>query len=188
MPSLWHSEKNHGFLLQRSCQKVNLKRKNSTIYNNNCFATFLCLGYWPIVLGKIGRLLYLSRKNVLDSAGNHEKSLPVQNQIHKSFQKSSFPEISYVVDTHDDGFLRVPGTRILLALNLENVLVHYHVSVIFACLVFFMSVKLWLKYVAESPERHHLTERRTGGYGTLFSSIGISNVRRKIKLDYIKYI
>ena len=53
------------------------------------------------------------------------------------------------------GFL---ATRILLALNLENVLVRYPVSVIFAYLVFFMSVKLWLKYVAASPKRHHLTD------------------------------
>lgn len=48
------------------------------------------------------------------------------------------------------GFL---ATRILLALNLENVLVRYPVSVIFAYLVFIMSVKLWLKYVAASLKR-----------------------------------
>jgi hypothetical protein len=46
------------------------------------------------------------------------------------------------------GFL---ATRIMLALNLDNVLVRYPLAVIFAYFIFFISVKLWLKYVASSP-------------------------------------
>ncbi len=46
------------------------------------------------------------------------------------------------------GFL---ATRIMLALNLHNVLVRYPLAVIFAYSIFFISVKLWLKYVASSP-------------------------------------
>lgn len=46
------------------------------------------------------------------------------------------------------GFL---ATRLLLALHLDNVLLRYPLAVIFAYLVFFVSVKLWLKYVASAP-------------------------------------
>jgi hypothetical protein len=46
------------------------------------------------------------------------------------------------------GFL---ATRILLALNVENVMLRYPLTVIFAYLIFFISVKLWLKYVAPVP-------------------------------------
>lgn len=46
------------------------------------------------------------------------------------------------------GFL---ATRSLLALHLENVMLRYPLAVIFAYLIFFISVKLWLKYVAPVP-------------------------------------
>ena len=46
------------------------------------------------------------------------------------------------------GFL---ATRIMLALHLENMMLRYPLAVICAYLVFFISVKLWLKYVAPSP-------------------------------------
>lgn len=46
------------------------------------------------------------------------------------------------------GFL---ATRILLALNVENVILRYPLAVIFAYLIFFISVKLWLKYVTPVP-------------------------------------
>jgi len=46
------------------------------------------------------------------------------------------------------GFL---ATRIMLALQLENVLVRYPLAVVFAYLVFFVSVKLWLKYITPVP-------------------------------------
>lgn len=46
------------------------------------------------------------------------------------------------------GFL---ATRILLALNVENVMLRYPLAVIFAYLIFFISVKLWLKYVSPVP-------------------------------------
>jgi len=46
------------------------------------------------------------------------------------------------------GFL---ATRILLALHLENVMLRYPLAVIFAYLIFFISVKLWLKYVTPVP-------------------------------------
>lgn len=38
----------------------------------------------------------------------------------------------------------------MLALNLDNVLIRYPLAVIFAYFIFFISVKLWLKYVASS--------------------------------------
>ena len=40
------------------------------------------------------------------------------------------------------------ATRIMLALQLQNVMVRYPLAVIFAYLTFFIGVKLWLKYVA----------------------------------------
>lgn len=46
------------------------------------------------------------------------------------------------------GFL---ATRTLLALHLENVMLRYPIAVIFAYLIFFISVKLWLKYIAPVP-------------------------------------
>lgn len=46
------------------------------------------------------------------------------------------------------GFL---ATRSLLALNVENVMLRYPLAVIFAYLIFFLSVKLWLRYVAPVP-------------------------------------
>jgi hypothetical protein len=46
------------------------------------------------------------------------------------------------------GFL---ATRGLLALHLENVLMRYPLAVVFAYLVFFVSIKLWLKYIAPVP-------------------------------------
>jgi hypothetical protein len=46
------------------------------------------------------------------------------------------------------GFL---ATRIMHALNLDNVSIRYPLAVIFAYSIFFISVKLWLKYVASSP-------------------------------------
>ncbi len=50
--------------------------------------------------------------------------------------------------TFFSGFL---ATRVMLAMNLENILLRYPLTVAFAYLVFFISVKLWLKYVAVSP-------------------------------------
>lgn len=49
------------------------------------------------------------------------------------------------------GFL---ATRILLALQVENVMLRYPFAVIFAYLIFFISVKLWLKYVTPAPVSH----------------------------------
>ena len=46
------------------------------------------------------------------------------------------------------GFL---ATRILLAFHLKNVVLRYPLAVVFAYLVFFISIKLWLKYIAPSP-------------------------------------
>ena len=46
------------------------------------------------------------------------------------------------------GFL---ATRIMLAMHLENVLLRYPLAVVFAYLVFFVSIKLWLKYIAPFP-------------------------------------
>jgi hypothetical protein len=46
------------------------------------------------------------------------------------------------------GFL---ATRLLLAMHVDNVLVRYPLAVIFAYLVFFTAIKLWLKYI--SPAR-----------------------------------
>ncbi|MCX5889005.1 MAG: hypothetical protein NTY36_06085 [Deltaproteobacteria bacterium] len=40
------------------------------------------------------------------------------------------------------------ATRIMLALQLQNVVVRYPLAVLFAYLTFFIGVKLWLKYVA----------------------------------------
>jgi hypothetical protein len=40
------------------------------------------------------------------------------------------------------------ATRIMLALHLKNVVVRYPLAVIFAYLTFFVSVKLWLQYMA----------------------------------------
>jgi hypothetical protein len=56
-----------------------------------------------------------------------------------------------LVATACSGFL---ATRIMLALHLENVLVRYPLAVVCAYLVFFLSMKLWLKYVAVSPTEH----------------------------------
>lgn len=53
-----------------------------------------------------------------------------------------------LVATVCSGFL---ATRIMLALHLENVLVRYPLAVVCAYLVFFLSMKLWLKYVAVAP-------------------------------------
>jgi len=46
------------------------------------------------------------------------------------------------------GFL---ATRVMLALHLENVLLRYPLAVVFAYLVFFVSIKIWLKYIAPAP-------------------------------------
>jgi hypothetical protein len=43
------------------------------------------------------------------------------------------------------------ATRVMLVFHLENVMLRYPVAVVFAYLVFFISVKLWLKYIAPSP-------------------------------------
>jgi hypothetical protein len=56
-----------------------------------------------------------------------------------------------LIATVCSGFLT---TRIMLALHLENVLVRYPLAVVCAYLVFFLSMKLWLKYVAVSPTKH----------------------------------
>lgn len=50
------------------------------------------------------------------------------------------------------GFL---ATRTMLALHLENVLLRYPLAVLFAYLIFFVSVKLWLKYVAAAPAKQN---------------------------------
>ncbi|RII25340.1 MAG: hypothetical protein CXR31_14170 [Geobacter sp.] len=53
------------------------------------------------------------------------------------------------------GFL---ATRILLALDLDNVMIRYPLAVIFAYVVFFTAVKLWLKYVASTPATHKVND------------------------------
>lgn len=45
----------------------------------------------------------------------------------------------------------VLATKILLAMHLENVMLRYPLAVIFAYLIFLISVKLWLKYIATVP-------------------------------------
>lgn len=49
------------------------------------------------------------------------------------------------------GFL---ATRIMLGLDLDNVMIRYPLAVIFAYVVFFTAVKLWLKYIATTPATH----------------------------------
>lgn len=51
------------------------------------------------------------------------------------------------------GFL---ATRVMLALHLENVLLRYPLAVIFAYLVFFVSVKLWLQYISPAPASRNI--------------------------------
>lgn len=51
------------------------------------------------------------------------------------------------------GFL---ATRTMLALHLENVLLRYPLAVLFAYLIFFVSVKLWLKYIASTPTKQNV--------------------------------
>lgn len=46
------------------------------------------------------------------------------------------------------GFL---ATRIMLGLDLDNVMIRYPLAVIFAYVIFFTAVKLWLKYIAYTP-------------------------------------
>ena len=46
------------------------------------------------------------------------------------------------------GFL---ATKLLLGLHMENVMLRYPLAVIFAYLIFFISVKLWLKYITPQP-------------------------------------
>jgi hypothetical protein len=49
------------------------------------------------------------------------------------------------------------ATRAMLAFRLENVMLRYPLAVIFAYFVFFIAVKLWLKYIAPpriSPKAH----------------------------------
>jgi hypothetical protein len=53
------------------------------------------------------------------------------------------------------GFL---ATRIMLAMDLDNVLIRYPLAVVFAYLVFFASVKLWLKYIIPSPTAHKVQD------------------------------
>jgi hypothetical protein len=53
------------------------------------------------------------------------------------------------------GFL---ATRIMLAMNLENIMLRYPLTVAFAYLVFIIAVKLWLKYVAVSPPAKKLRD------------------------------
>jgi hypothetical protein len=48
------------------------------------------------------------------------------------------------------------GTRLLLAAGVENIAIRYPLAVVFAYLVFFAVIKLWLKYLAIS----HLREER----------------------------
>ncbi|MBT0654325.1 hypothetical protein [Geomobilimonas luticola] len=49
------------------------------------------------------------------------------------------------------GFL---ATRIMLGLDLDNVMIRYPLAVVFAYVVFFTAVKLWLKYIATTPAAH----------------------------------
>jgi len=58
-----------------------------------------------------------------------------------------------LVATVCSGFL---ATRIMLALHLENVLLRYPLAVVFAYLVFFVSVKLWLKYISPVPAQQKI--------------------------------
>jgi len=60
------------------------------------------------------------------------------------------------------------ATRVMLALQVKNVLVRYPLAVVFAYLTFFIWVKLWLKYVAPAPAVR--AGQRTSGSGfNLFS-------------------
>lgn len=58
-----------------------------------------------------------------------------------------------LVATVCSGFL---ATRTMLAMHLENVLLRYPLAVIFAYLVFFVSVKLWLRYIAPVPAQQNV--------------------------------
>ena len=53
-----------------------------------------------------------------------------------------------LIATVCSGFL---ATRIMLALHLDNVLLRYPLAVLFAYFIFFIAVKIWLKYIAPSP-------------------------------------
>jgi hypothetical protein len=48
------------------------------------------------------------------------------------------------------------ATRIMLAMHLENVLLRYPLAVVLAYLVFFVSVKLWLRYIAPVPAQQNV--------------------------------
>lgn len=54
------------------------------------------------------------------------------------------------------GFL---ATRIMFALHLDNVLIRYPLAVIIAYGIFFVSVKLWLTYIASTPAPQKVQNR-----------------------------
>lgn len=81
------------------------------------------------------------------------------------------------------GFL---ATRIMLAMNLDNVLVRYPLAVLFGYLIFFVLVKLWLKHVAITPAaraRHDRSATYLDGvpdlpvFGSGSSSAGIDGIQ-----------
>lgn len=69
------------------------------------------------------------------------------------------------------GFL---ATRILLALHLENVMLRYPLAVIFAYLVFFISVKLWLKYISSSSPTTQKVHNNSLDLGDVLPDLPIS--------------
>lgn len=75
-----------------------------------------------------------------------------------------------LVATVCSGFL---ATRIMLALHLENVLLRYPLAVVFAYLVFFVSVKLWLRYIAPIPTQQNV-HNNSPDLGDVLSDVPIS--------------
>jgi len=88
---------------------------------------------------------------------------PIQHKINfterfKNRHPLRFHMSLILVATVCAGFL---ATRGLLALQLENVLLRYPLAVVFAYLVFFVSVKLWLKYITPVPPQQKLRDDPT---------------------------
>lgn len=76
-----------------------------------------------------------------------------------------------LVTTLCSGFL---ATRVMLALHLENVLLRYPLVVVFAYLVFFVSVKLWLKYIAPVPATQNAHNNNSPDLGDVLPDMPIS--------------
>ena len=100
---------------------------------------------------------------------------PFQHKINfterfKSRHPLRFHMALILVATVCSGFL---ATRGMLALHLENVLWRYPLAVVFAYLVFFVSVKLWLKYIAPAPRQQKVHDNSVDA-GDVLTDLPIS--------------